>query len=73
MPDDVCVVGFDDIPEAGFLTPSLSSVRQDFTEVGRRSVALILAQIERRARQPATVSIQPEPVVRESSSPPDSR
>ena len=50
VPDDVCVVGFDDIPEAAFLTPSLSSVRQDFAEVGRRSVALMLEQIERGRR-----------------------
>lgn len=69
VPDDVCVVGFDDIPEAGFLTPSLSSVRQDFTEVGRRSVALMLAQIDQGAREPARVSIEPMLVVRASSSP----
>jgi DNA-binding LacI/PurR family transcriptional regulator len=73
VPGDVCVVGFDDIPEAGYLTPSLSSVRQDFTEIGRRSVALILAQIEEGAREPVTVSVGPELVVRESSSPQDSR
>jgi DNA-binding LacI/PurR family transcriptional regulator len=73
VPDDVCVVGFDDIPEAGFLTPSLSSVRQDFAEVGRRSVALILAQIDGGAREPVAVSIEPELVVRDSSSPPDPR
>lgn len=70
-PDDVCVVGFDDIPEAGFLTPSLTSVRQDFAEVGRRSVALILAQIDDGTREPITVSVEPELVIRESSSPRD--
>jgi DNA-binding LacI/PurR family transcriptional regulator len=69
VPDDVCVVGFDDIPEAGFLTPSLSSVRQDFTEVGRRSVALHLAQIHHGARRPDRVAVAPELVVRQSSSP----
>jgi DNA-binding LacI/PurR family transcriptional regulator len=69
VPDDVCVVGFDDIPEAGFLTPSLSSVRQDFTEVGRRSVALMLAQIDQGSREPARLSVEPVLVVRQSSSP----
>ena len=73
VPDDVCVVGFDDIPEAGFLTPSLSTVRQDFPAVGRRSVALILAQIDKGAREQVIVSVAPELVVRESSSPQDSR
>jgi DNA-binding LacI/PurR family transcriptional regulator len=69
VPEDVCVVGFDDIPEAGYLTPTLSTVRQDFTEVGRRSMALMLAQIERGAREPATVSVEPDLIIRESSSP----
>jgi DNA-binding LacI/PurR family transcriptional regulator len=69
VPDDVCIVGFDDIPEASFLTPSLSSVRQDFTEVGRRSVALMLAQIENGARERTEVLVAPELVVRQSSSP----
>jgi DNA-binding LacI/PurR family transcriptional regulator len=76
VPDDVCVVGFDDIPEASFLTPALSTVRQDFTEVGRRSVALLLAQLEGGIREPVTVSVEPELIVRESSSPsgsPDAR
>ncbi|MGD0685082.1 MAG: LacI family DNA-binding transcriptional regulator [Streptosporangiaceae bacterium] len=72
VPGDVCVVGFDNIPEAGFLTPSLSTVRQDFPEVGRRSVALILDQIDKGAREPISVSVEPELIVRESSSPGDS-
>jgi DNA-binding LacI/PurR family transcriptional regulator len=69
VPDDVCVVGFDDIPEAAFLTPSLSTVRQDFPQIGRRSVDLLLAQIDEGARNPVTVSVAPELVIRQSSSP----
>jgi DNA-binding LacI/PurR family transcriptional regulator len=69
VPEDVCIVGFDDIPEAAFLTPSLSSVRQDFTEVGRRSVALMLSQIEHLDRQPMNISVAPELVIRQTSSP----
>jgi DNA-binding LacI/PurR family transcriptional regulator len=73
VPDDVCVVGFDDIPEAAFLTPSLSSVRQDFAEVGRRSVALMLAQIDEGNRGPASISVEPELVIRQSSTPSNGR
>ena len=74
VPDDVSVVGFDDIPEAEYLRPTLSSVRQDFAEVGRRSVELMLAQIEHGGRQPARVTVQPQLVVRHSSvRPPTSR
>ncbi len=39
VPDDVSVVGFDDIPEAAFFHPPLTTVRQDFDELGRRCVA----------------------------------
>ena len=39
MPDDVSVVGFDDLPEAPYFTPPLTTVRQDFAELGRRGRA----------------------------------
>lgn len=45
VPGDVSVVGFDDIPEAEYLTPSLTTVSQDFTQVGRESLALLLGEI----------------------------
>ena len=35
VPRDVSVVGFDDIPEAGYLNPALTTVRQDFQAIGR--------------------------------------
>ena len=60
MPGDVSVVGFDDIPEAEFFTPPLTTVRQDFTEMGRRSLHLLLEEIGRR-RALATVPASPVP------------
>ena len=45
VPDDVSVVGFDDIPEAMFLCPPLTTVRQDFDELGRRCIAALLRLI----------------------------
>lgn len=41
VPADVSVVGFDDIPEAAFMIPPLTTVRQDFGAVGRQSVDLL--------------------------------
>ena len=41
VPGSVSVVGFDDIPQAAFLTPALTTVRLDFTELGRASFALL--------------------------------
>ena len=62
VPDDVSVVGFDNIPKAAFLTPSLTTVHQDFDEVGRRGLGLLMdivdTDLERSApsaRGPATL------------------
>ncbi|MCS5734324.1 LacI family DNA-binding transcriptional regulator, partial [Herbiconiux daphne] len=42
VPGDISVVGFDDIPEAAHFWPPLTTVRQDFAELGRRAVALLI-------------------------------
>lgn len=41
VPGDVSIVGFDDLPEAEFFSPPLTTIRQDFGELGRRVMALI--------------------------------
>ncbi|WP_138442389.1 LacI family DNA-binding transcriptional regulator [Sinomonas susongensis] len=46
VPDDLAVVGFDDVPEAAFFAPPLTTVRQDFAELGRRCVTRLVALIE---------------------------
>ncbi len=46
VPRDVSVVGFDDIPEAEFFTPPLTTVSQDFGEVGQRSIRLLVGLID---------------------------
>ena len=45
VPADVSVVGFDDVPEAAHYWPPLTTIRQDFDEVGRRALALLLAEL----------------------------
>lgn len=66
VPGDVSVVGFDDTPEAGYLLPPLTTVRQDLAEVGRRAVELLLTQVEGEER-PEHVVVPPELVVRAST------
>lgn len=69
MPGDISVVGFDDVPEAAHYWPPLTTVRQDFAEIGRRSVSMLLAELNgqaERGREP----ILPHLVVRRSTAPP---
>ena len=46
IPADVSVVGFDDVPEAPYFTPPLTTIRQDFGEMGRRGLKLLLETME---------------------------
>jgi DNA-binding LacI/PurR family transcriptional regulator len=46
VPDDISIVGFDDIPEAGYLNPALTTVRQDFQAIGRRAIDLVTATLD---------------------------
>ncbi|WP_051866159.1 LacI family DNA-binding transcriptional regulator [Streptomyces griseus] len=72
VPGEVSVAGFDDAPHAAYLTPSLTTVRLDFTGLGRAAFALLHDVVEESARiAPHPVSV-PELVVRESSGPPPS-
>jgi DNA-binding LacI/PurR family transcriptional regulator len=67
VPRDLSVVGFDDIPEAAYFTPPLTTVRQDFAELGRRCLHALLGRIagETSARR---VVVAAELVVRGSTS-----
>lgn len=68
VPDDVSVVGFDDVPEAAYAHPGLTTVHQDFTEVGLRAVALLVSAIN--GRDPGQVDpVEPWLVVRDSTGP----
>jgi DNA-binding LacI/PurR family transcriptional regulator len=69
VPQDVLVAGFDDVPEAAYYTPPLTTVRQDFAAVGRRSIELLLHQVGGRRRGYQESLVRPELVVRLSSSP----
>lgn len=67
VPGDISIVGFDDIPEAAHFWPPLTTVRQDFAELGRRCVDLLLGPAADQQAAPAT--IMPELVVRSSTGP----
>ncbi|MFS0735137.1 LacI family DNA-binding transcriptional regulator [Microbacterium sp. 1P10UB] len=46
VPEDVSVIGFDDIPEAAHFSPPLTTIRQDFVAIGRDAMAAVLALLQ---------------------------
>jgi DNA-binding LacI/PurR family transcriptional regulator len=71
VPADVSVIGFDDIPEAEFFSPPLTTVRQDFAEMGRRGVALLLEEIGSPQRSGTRVTVPATLVERASTAAPN--
>ena len=69
VPGDVSVVGFDDVPEAAHYWPPLTTIRQDFAEVGRRSIGLLLAELGSGGER-HTDPIRPMLVLRSSTGAP---
>ena len=70
VPQDVSVAGFDGTPQAEFFSPPLTTIRQHFTELGRRSLELLLGEIEVGPSDPVCETIPAELIVRDSTAPP---
>ncbi len=73
VPGQVSVVGFDDLPDAGAFSPPLTTIHQDFAEVGRRCVDAVLRQITVGPGVPrghGTTLVPTRLVLRESTAPP---
>jgi DNA-binding LacI/PurR family transcriptional regulator len=73
IPEEISVVGFDDVPESPYFTPPLTTVRQDFGEVGSRSLRVLvrtIESVEAGERPPTGSLVSPELVVRASTAVP---
>jgi DNA-binding LacI/PurR family transcriptional regulator len=66
VPQEVSVVGFDDVPEAAYFIPPLTTVRPDFEAVARAGLDLLLAQVSGGADGPGRVVLEPALVIRDS-------
>jgi DNA-binding LacI/PurR family transcriptional regulator len=71
VPDDLGVVGFDNIPEAAYFYPPLTTVQQDALALGALAMDILCEQItaerERENGQPAVSWIKPDLIIRQSS------
>ncbi|MEV4686101.1 LacI family DNA-binding transcriptional regulator [Microbacterium sp. LWH3-1.2] len=72
VPEDVSVVGFDDVPEAGFLYPPLTTVRQDFGTLGELIMQKVLVSVEEPDSVTEDTPIPTHLIVRDSTRAPRS-
>lgn len=70
VPDDVSIIGFDDVPMARFYTPALTTVRQDFKALGRVCFAKLLSALNQAPLGQEPSYPEAKLIVRESAGPP---
>lgn len=71
VPEDVSVMGFDDIQGAAFHNPSLTTIRQPLHRMGTAAARLLLDRLRGKKDYPEQVAIVPELIIRESTMPPN--
>jgi DNA-binding LacI/PurR family transcriptional regulator len=69
VPERVSIIGFDDVPEAAYYEPPLTTMRPDFAELGRVAMEMMLGRINRETTLAADTLV-PELIIRESTATP---
>jgi LacI family transcriptional regulator len=69
VPEDLSVIGFDDVEHATIVTPALTTVRQPLAEMGRTAVSLLIRLLERQRFETLHIELATRLVVRDSTAP----
>jgi len=67
IPDDISIVGFDDLPWAKAISPPLTTIKQPAYEMGQKAAELFFQRVENPSREPELVIMEPKLIVREST------
>jgi LacI family transcriptional regulator len=67
VPEDVAIIGFDDIHLAALVTPSLTTCRVPRVEMGRQAISLLLQQIEGEHLDTPIITVSPQLILRDSA------
>jgi DNA-binding LacI/PurR family transcriptional regulator len=70
VPEELSVVGFDDIPTSAMVTPALTTVRQPLAEIGERATRMLIARLEGTDAVSSSSRAEPQLVVRDTTAPP---
>ena len=70
MPEDISIIGFDDIPQASNVHPALTTVRQPLEEMGRKATQMLLQYLSSAKTEVEKVQLPTKLIIRESCQPP---
>ncbi|MGD0155100.1 MAG: LacI family DNA-binding transcriptional regulator [Terracidiphilus sp.] len=73
VPEDISVVGFDDIQSAAFYNPSITTIRQPLHQMGTIAARVLLERVRGQSAVPQMLPVLPELVIRESTCPPSGK
>jgi LacI family transcriptional regulator len=73
IPDDISIVGFDNIPQSAMVFPPLSTVQQPLEQMGRVAAQMLLGILKRPEKENSRIELPTELIVRDSTSPPKDR
>lgn len=73
VPEDISIVGFDDIKAAAYHNPSLTTIRQPLHDMGESAARILLQRIQGFKDYPEEFAVLPELIIRESTAPPNSK
>jgi len=67
IPGDIALVGYDDMPVAAIMSPSLTTVRQPIEDMGRHAFDMAIGALDGALKEPAKISLKPRLIIRESA------
>src|SRR6267154_2568814 len=73
VPEDVSVIGFDDIQVAAYHNPRLTTIRQPLRDMGETAARILLQRIQGFKDYPIEFAVPPELIIRETTAPPNAR
>jgi len=68
VPKEFSIVGFDDLNFSKYLIPPLTTIQQPIFKKGKKAAKLLIDQIEKKITDPVNINLEPELIVRESTS-----
>ena len=67
VPNDIAIIGYDDIRMAALVSPALTTLHVPRAEIGTRAMKMLLEQIENESTEPKEIHLQPTLIIRESA------